>query len=92
MLRLKVLRQIRALGLFSVTVATSFVFYVLPYDAEEIDLPHISYAKVYDANWEADRVAQHARSIAFTVALGIFVLKATSTELHPHYNRHSKLR
>ena len=73
-------------------MAITSVLYVLPDDTEEVDLPAISYTQVYDANWEADRVAQYARSIAFTVALGILVPKATSTELHPHYNRHSKLR
>lgn len=73
-------------------MAIASVLYVLPDDTEEVDLPAISYTQVYDANWEADRVAQHARSIAITVALGSKVLIATGTELHPHYNRHSKLR
>ena len=74
MLSLKILRQIRALLFFGVTVAIAPVLNVLPYDTEEVDLPHISYTQVYDANWEADRVAQIARSIVSTVVLGIEVL------------------
>ena len=44
MLCLKVLGQIRTLLFLSVTVAIASVLYVLPDDAEEVDLPDISYA------------------------------------------------